>query len=238
MKPMWIGMIVGLVSWGWGVSAEPPPVDDAALGQSLAGVWAFQFDSGKTFTHRIFADQTWQPGLNEKAPPGAWHREDDKVILIFPDGGVEWLTLPINPTGTDGRARLSHARFTAIRDTASAPTGPEPAPDAVNRVASSITGQWTFYYASGTVFTHRFNADRTWHPGGTDEITCAWTVKGDYLVMTFPDGGIEWLFLPINPKETIGYGAKGEAFVAAAGPPKIQPYQRPPGPPSGFRIVE
>ena len=77
------------------------------------GRWRFTYNTGVKGTNELLPNHTFR-GVPDMKVKGKWKIENDKLLFLFNDGGLEWFILPLDPKGTRGATRS--ATFVAIRE--------------------------------------------------------------------------------------------------------------------------
>ena len=67
------------------------------LSTTISGKWKFTFSDTESLVVEFFSNHTW---VVKKSTSGKWKIEDNKILMIYPDGGTQVIFLPLNPSGT------------------------------------------------------------------------------------------------------------------------------------------
>ncbi|HVV72079.1 MAG TPA: hypothetical protein VHI52_11385, partial [Verrucomicrobiae bacterium] len=109
----------------------PGPADIArenagSIATLVSGPWKF---TGRSWTVvRIFAKDGTFTSVNQPKEYGTWKIVGAKINLVYQDGHIDTLSLPLDPKGTDAADRVGIPVLAVLQDTSGA--APTPAPTA------------------------------------------------------------------------------------------------------------
>jgi len=212
------------------------PDSAATLSLLTSGQWKLTKKAGSDV--RMFNKDGTFTTLDKKDDTGQWVMTKDFVILIFPNGHKDALDLPLNPKGTDGYtdsgepitavlvvpAAPNSAPLVASGTSSPAPGQPE-APAAspsapasppivmsekekAATVALLASKRWRFI--GGWWYVIRvFDKDGTFTTVDSPGDHGTWVITDRAINLTFPDGHIDAILLPLDPKGTDGLDKDG-----------------------------
>ena len=227
---------------------QAAPAEDqtpqAALALLLSGPWKISRKDRSDV--RVFTKDGLFTSPGNPDGNGKWTISKDFVILIFPTGHKDALTLPLNSKGTEGYADNGDTLNAVLLNPAAAnnvpastpvpaPVPPPPVSRPVpppragvvrqNNAAATallVSGPWKITAASWFAIRN-FDRDGTFttvaHPNDRGQ----WGIGNGQVVLAFEDGHRDTLSLPVDPKGTAGRGSDGTPFNAVRGTPAPAP---------------
>ncbi len=157
---------------------------------------------------------------------GQWTLDNSVIILAFTDGHKDFMFLPLDPKGT-AYADKSGVPATATlpapeaadNTTMTAASAPAPAPQAVQpKIPATpadllLSGPWKLSTKTRSDI-RVFMKDGTFKNLNEPDVQGKWMMTKDFVILIFPGGHKDALYLPLNPRGTDGLADNGDTLTA------------------------